>query len=860
MRSTSFARLVAVTAAGVMFAASSGSAGGAVPAPDGSTTPSRKLTTEATATKNSAPVITGQARNSVTAGSAYEFQPRASDADGDKITFTIINKPTWAAFDPATGRLSGTPAAAHVGLYANVLVSAYDGQLASALRPFSITVAKGVAPEATTNSAPLIAGSPKTSVKVNLAYAFRPTATDADGDKLTFTIVNMPVWARFDPATGRLSGRPRAADIGLHVNVLIAAADGTSSSALPPFNINVKGVVVVTDEPTNVAPVITGNPPISVKAYTSYEFQPTATDADGDTLSFTIANKPAWSAFHPATGRLSGNPAAADVGIYANVRISASDGKASSALPAFSITVAAGPAGTGLDKDADFQARVTASKAWYVNNFGDYDTIEEALLGNGTKPGADPTMEGRRNLNSDPAFALSGDRSLKLTITPTGKQAGKFRVFFHKHAPPSPQKDGDSVREFYLQYAIYWTRQAQAWTHRDAQEGEAYKTLLLEGYGPGQVMPGMSRRIPVVRASVNGQNGCARGVKTARGGEYSFSQSALADPDVVLTADSRLEDYIAKHGLTSSVRQDSAWGYVSPTTDWSHKGRWETGGDWTRNLIDHPDRGHPYGGWGWPELKKPADHTPWVSDGWTVVEIHVKQDTTPVGYKDDGSPMYGPSTFRIWAAPYGEAPRLVIDSESARCDLKYNATYYQWFELLLYDTNIVESGGFGAKVDARTFAPTATQFELIYESAADSRGDRSFEHTAISNPADKTLGHDHEFTGNTIGWNTGSHKDQVMTIVDSHYMGLVQDGVDEKGVPVMKHKTRLTVAPMAVPPVGGVGSATGFGTVGNYLQVQTWSEAGYRPPLDIYYDELLMSYGPIPFPGHLAKPLPQPAP
>jgi len=245
-------------------------------------------------------------------------------------------------------------------------------------------------------------------------------------------------------------------------------------------------------------------------------------------------------------------------------------------------------------------------------------------------------------------------------------------------------------------------------------------------------------------------------------------------------------------------------------------------------------------------------------DGWTVVEIHVKQNTMPISYHDDGRPIFGPSTFRIWAAPYGEAPRLVIDSESSRCDLKYNATYYQWFELLLYDTNIVEGGGFGAKVDARTFQPTEKQFEIIYETAADARPNRDLPFTSIENPPDKTEGKDHEFMGNLIGWNGGPHKGQLMTIVDSQYMGMVQDGVDSSGQPVIKHKTRLTVEPMSVPPVGGTGNAEGFGTEGDYLQVQTWAEEGYRPPLDIYYDELLMAYEPIPFPGHLEKPLPAP--
>jgi hypothetical protein len=644
-------------------------------------------------------------------------------------------------------------------------------------------------------------------------------------------------------------------------SVMIAACSGSGGSAAsdpgagPAQSVKPGGGATANK---NTAPVIEGSPSTAVTVSSTYDFRPSASDADGDALRFSVANRPAWTDFDPATGRLSGHPTAADVGIYANVLITVSDGKSSSALPSFSITVAKGYTDPGFDKDADFHARVAYSKAWYANNFGNYETLNDVLKDNGSSTSGDTSMEGRRDLNREPGFVLSGGKSLKLTMTPTSRQAGKFRVQFHRHAPPSPQKDGDSVREFYLQYALYWTRPALTWTHRDAQQGEAFKTLLLEGYGNGQVMPGMSRRIPVVRTSVNGQNGCARSVKTPRGGERTFYQSSLDDPGVILTTESRLEDYIAKHGLTSSVRDDSLWGYVNATTDWSYKGRWETGGDWTRNLIDHPDRGHPYGGWGWPELEKPAGHTPWVMDGWTVVEIYVKQDPTPIGYREDGKPIYRPSTFRIWAAPYGEAPRLVIDSESARCNLSYNATYYQWFELLLYDTNIVEGGGFGAKVDARTFQPTDKQFEIIFETAADARSNRDLPFTAIENPPDKTEGKDHEFMGNLVGWNTGPYKGQLMTIVDSHYMGMVQDGVDSNGRPVMKHKTRLTVESMPVPPVGGVGSATAFDTVGDYLQVQTWAEEGYRPPLDVYYDELLLSYEPIPFPGHLDKPLPTP--
>ena len=90
---------------------------------------------------------------------------------------------------------------------------------------------------------------------------------------------------------------------------------------------------------TNHAPTISGTPTASVNASSPYNFTPAAADADGDTLAFTIQNKPAWAAFNTTTGRLSGTPAAADVGTYSNISIAVSDGKTSTALTAFAIAV-----------------------------------------------------------------------------------------------------------------------------------------------------------------------------------------------------------------------------------------------------------------------------------------------------------------------------------------------------------------------------------------------------------------------------------------------------------------------------------------------------------------------------------------
>jgi hypothetical protein len=91
---------------------------------------------------------------------------------------------------------------------------------------------------------------------------------------------------------------------------------------------------------SNAPPTISGQPSSNVVAGQAYTFQPSANDPNGDTLTFSVTNMPAWATFNASTGRLSGTPSAADVATYSSITISVSDGSASASLAAFSITVA----------------------------------------------------------------------------------------------------------------------------------------------------------------------------------------------------------------------------------------------------------------------------------------------------------------------------------------------------------------------------------------------------------------------------------------------------------------------------------------------------------------------------------------
>lgn len=182
-----------------------------------------------------------------------------------------------------------------------------------------------------------ISGSPAHTVTAGSAYHFTPTVTDTHtGRTLKFSILNKPSWATFSATTGTISGTPTAA--GTFRSIEITVVDGISGASLPEFTLSVTAAAADSVK-------IAGTPASHATPGTTYTFRPTASDSAGRILSYSIKNKPAWATFSIVNGLLSGTPLAAQSGTYAGIVISASDGKASAALPAFSITVSSTTSG-----------------------------------------------------------------------------------------------------------------------------------------------------------------------------------------------------------------------------------------------------------------------------------------------------------------------------------------------------------------------------------------------------------------------------------------------------------------------------------------------------------------------------------
>ena len=185
---------------------------------------------------NPPPTISGTPATSVNAGAAYSFTPTAADPNGNTLTFSVNNLPSWAAFNARSGMLSGIPANGDAGTYANIVISVSDGTSSASLPAFAIVVTTPV------NPPPTISGTPATSANAGTAYSFTPTAADPNGNTLTFSVNNLPSWAAFNAHSGMLSGIPANGDAGTYANIVISVSDGTSSASLAAFSITVTQV------------------------------------------------------------------------------------------------------------------------------------------------------------------------------------------------------------------------------------------------------------------------------------------------------------------------------------------------------------------------------------------------------------------------------------------------------------------------------------------------------------------------------------------------------------------------------------------------------------------------------------------
>jgi hypothetical protein len=442
---------------------------------------------------NRAPVIQGVPAANIAVDADYRFEPTFSDPDGDPLTLSIVNRPGWLSFNSTSGVLSGRPTSGDVGTYSDIRIRVSDGQVTTDLPLFSITVTAS-----NVNSSPSISGSPNPDATVGTQYTFTPGASDADGDTLTFSIQGNPSWASFNSTTGRIRGTPAASDAGNYSNIVVTVSDGQLSASLPAFSITVSepppGAPPPPPPPANSAPSISGVPNADATVGTQYTFTPGASDADGDTLTFSIQGKPNWVTFSSTTGRIRGTPSASDVGIHDSIAISVSDGEATASLPAFSITVTQTNSAPTISGSPP--ANVTVDAAYsFTPNSGDADGDSLTFTASGL-PSWLSINSSTGRISGTPRSGDVGDYTgIRITVSDGSASAtlGPFSIAVNavslgsvtlSWTPPTQNDDGSALNNL-AGYKIYWGPSAGNYSNSVTINNAGLSSYVVENLGPG---------------------------------------------------------------------------------------------------------------------------------------------------------------------------------------------------------------------------------------------------------------------------------------------------------------------------------------------------------------------------------------
>nr|WP_241214353.1 DUF4092 domain-containing protein [Vibrio alfacsensis] len=246
----------------------------------------------ATDTDNTLPVIAPIQMLTARTHYPLNYLVSAADADGDIITFALLDSPEWVNINPETGMLTVVAKPGHEREDAylfKVQVSDGKGYSESSI---SLKVVYAEAPEVPefSNSLPNVTNIPALRIESNKTISHRVIATDADEHTLTFSIQDKPHWVSINALSGLIKVEPEDVHIGTH-NFSVIVTDGYND-IVKPLQIE------VTEEeeapkPQN-APLVQDIPQLTVKIGQEKTYRVRAYDKDGDILSYEILNKPSW--------------------------------------------------------------------------------------------------------------------------------------------------------------------------------------------------------------------------------------------------------------------------------------------------------------------------------------------------------------------------------------------------------------------------------------------------------------------------------------------------------------------------------------------------------------------------------------
>lgn len=162
------------------------------------------------------PILDSIGNKIVAAGEVLQFT--ISGIGSEPLGYWASNLPPGADFNPVTQVFFWTPGLAEVGAYYNIVFAVSNGSL-SDRELISIHVVRETRAPVMTSIADQVVGE-------GVEVAFTVSASDIDGDELTYSAANVPEGGLFNPLIRLFEWLPRLDQLGFFGNIRFTADDG----------------------------------------------------------------------------------------------------------------------------------------------------------------------------------------------------------------------------------------------------------------------------------------------------------------------------------------------------------------------------------------------------------------------------------------------------------------------------------------------------------------------------------------------------------------------------------------------------------------------------------------------------------
>ncbi|QUY45864.1 putative Ig domain-containing protein [Acaryochloris marina] len=183
------------------------------------------------------------------------------------------------------------------------------------------------------NSNPVIESTPRLEAIAGLPYTYDVNAADPNGDTLTYELLIAPDGMTIEPTTGVISWDTTVADIANH-DITVQVSDSRGGITSQDYTL---GVI---EAPPNRPPSFKSIPIVDANVSADYQYQLSAEDADGDSLTFSIVSGPQNMSIDSNTGLISWRPDNTQLG-FNEVVVLVDDSQGGTAEQAYGIFVQA---------------------------------------------------------------------------------------------------------------------------------------------------------------------------------------------------------------------------------------------------------------------------------------------------------------------------------------------------------------------------------------------------------------------------------------------------------------------------------------------------------------------------------------